>query len=214
MTDKQKVSHDVLYRELHNLDNLVEKHAELVLAISAALFAFASAHLNSPPVVWLASAFGFAAAVEWILKIVRHRRLFRSAHEKLGTLETQIGIDTLRPLKRPYKNFFSLDGFTILLWLAMLLIVFWPALSVCVGIGVFSGLSPKRPAQLTDIYTQVETTLPMLSGSAAQNWQLLDLQHQPQTQSFEFTFQMRSGQDKATIVFNTDLGKIVKFQRQ
>jgi hypothetical protein len=42
ISDEDKIAHDALLRELHNIDGIVEKHAELIIATSGALIAFAA----------------------------------------------------------------------------------------------------------------------------------------------------------------------------
>lgn len=134
--EKTKIAHETLLREIHNIDDITEKHAQIVIAISAALVAFTSTHWPSPKVVYLIAVFGIFICLEWIFKITRHRNIFRSCHDKLTELEKNIGIDALRPLKKPHRKLFSRDGFTILLWFAIVLILFW----VLVSLGVRQGL--------------------------------------------------------------------------
>src|SRR5690348_5763024 len=184
--EKNKLAHEALYRELHQIDDLVEKHAQLVLAISAALFVFAGAHLHSPIIIWFAATFGVVSAGEWILKIVRHRRIFRVAHENLAKVELSIGIKTLRPLRKPYRNLFSLDGFTILLWLATILILFWLLLAVLVTLDSLEMPPHNHPSHLSKIVEQVEDSLPKLSEGSSQFWQLQQIRYKAQLQSYEF----------------------------
>lgn len=76
-SEKQKLAHDSLLQEIYNIDNITEKHAQTVLAISAALIVFVSSKLNSPKVVYVVSILGSLICIEWILKIKRHRDIFR-----------------------------------------------------------------------------------------------------------------------------------------
>jgi hypothetical protein len=76
--EKNTLSHEALLRELLHIDNLVEKHSQLVIVISGAVFGFAATRLDNHAVVYLAAAFGIATALEWILKIRRHYKIFSS----------------------------------------------------------------------------------------------------------------------------------------
>jgi hypothetical protein len=122
---RDEIAHETLLKELHNIDNLAETHSRIVLIISAALLAFASTQLADLTIVAFVALFGIFVSVEWLLKIIRHRKVFRSTHDKLTRLERQLGIDAVRPLPQPHKRLFSLDGFTLLLWLSIVIIIFW-----------------------------------------------------------------------------------------
>jgi len=135
-SEKKKLAHDSLLREIHNIDRITEMHAQIVIFISAALIAFVSSQLKSPKVVYLGSITGILICIEWILKVIRHRRIFRTSYDKLTELQQNLGIDALRPLPKPHKNLFSLDGFTILIWLAILFLLFWIAIALVVGFGL------------------------------------------------------------------------------
>jgi len=134
-SEKQKLAHDSLLREIHNIDRITEMHAQIVIFISAALIAFVSSQLRSPKVVYVGSILGILICIEWILKVVRHRYIFRTSYDKLIELQRNLGIDALRPLPQPHKKLFSLDGFTILIWLAILFLLFWVAIALLVGFG-------------------------------------------------------------------------------
>ncbi len=140
-SEKQKLAHDSLLKEIHNIDRITEMHSQIVLAITAALIAFASYRLNSPPAVYIVSFLGFFISIEWILKIIRHRQIFRTCHDKLTELQSNLGIDALRPLPHSHKKLLSLDGFTILIWLAILFLLFWIVLPLLVASGCISAVS-------------------------------------------------------------------------
>lgn len=96
-SEKQKLAHDSLLKEIHNIDHITEMHTQIVILISGALIAFASSHLNSPTVVYVLSVFGVLISIEWILKVVRHRHIFRTSYDKLTELQRNLDIDALRP---------------------------------------------------------------------------------------------------------------------
>ncbi len=133
--EKQKLAHDSLLREIHNIDNITETHAQTVMVISAALIAFVSSKLDSPKVVYMGSILGSLICIEWILKIKRHRDIFRATYDKLAELQYSLGIDAFRPLPHPHKKLFSFDGFTILIWLAIIFLLFWIAIALIVYFG-------------------------------------------------------------------------------
>jgi hypothetical protein len=108
---------------------------KIALAIMAALIIFTSYQLKSPPAVYMVSFVAFFISIVWILKIIRHRQIFRTCHDKLTKLESNLGIDALRPLPHPHKKLLSLDGFTLLIWLAILFMLFWVALPLLVATG-------------------------------------------------------------------------------
>ena len=138
---KQELAHDSLLKEIHNIDHITEMHSQIVLAITAALIVFVSYQLDSPPAVYVVSLLGFFISIEWILKIIRHRQIFRTCHDKLTELQSDLGIDALRPLPHPHKRLLSLDGFTILIWLAILFLLFWIVLPMLVAFGCISDCS-------------------------------------------------------------------------
>jgi heme exporter protein D len=121
--EKQKLAHETLLKEIHNIDEIAESHSRIIIIISSALIVYAVS--QQPGTSNIIAVLGILIAIEWILKIVRHRKVFRTCHDKLSKLEKEIGIDAIRPLKKPYKNFFSLDGYTLLIWFAIVLITFW-----------------------------------------------------------------------------------------
>jgi hypothetical protein len=51
--EKMRIWHDTLLSEIHNIDDIAEKHTQVVMAISAALVAFASAQWSARKVVGL-----------------------------------------------------------------------------------------------------------------------------------------------------------------
>jgi len=134
-SEKQKLAHDSLLKEIHNIDHITEMHTQIVILISGALIAFASSHLNSPTVVYVLSVFGVLISIEWILKVVRHRHIFRTSYDKLTEPQRNLDIDALRPLPQPHKKLFSLDGFIILIWLAIFFLLFWIGLPLLVRFG-------------------------------------------------------------------------------
>ena len=123
--EKKRISHATLLSEIHKVDDIAEKHAQIIIAISAALVAFASAHWAAKMVVTLVAAFGILVCVEWIFKITRHREIFQTCYEKLVAVERQIGINALRPPPKRLWNSISRDGFTILIWFAGVLVLLW-----------------------------------------------------------------------------------------
>ena len=135
LSEKQKIAHATLLKEIHNIDHITEMHSQIVLAIMAALIIFTSYQLNSPPAVYTISFVGSFVSIEWILKVTRHRSIFRTCYDKLTTLESNLGIDALRPLPHPHKKLLSLDGFTLLIWLAILFLLFWIVLPLLVVSG-------------------------------------------------------------------------------
>ena len=140
LCEEQKLAHDTLLKEIHNIDHITEMHSQIVLAIMAALIIFGSYQLKSPPAVYLISFVGVFISIEWILKLIRHREIFRTCHDKLTKLEKNLGIDALRPLPHPHKKLFSLDGFTLLIWLAILFMLFWVTLPLIVAAGYISAV--------------------------------------------------------------------------
>ena len=128
-SEKQKLEHDTLLKEVHNIDHISEMHSQIALAIMAALIIFSSYQLKSPLAVLMISLIGFCITIVWILKIIRHRKIFRTCYKKLTDLERlHLHINALRPLPDPPKKLLSFDGFTLLIWLGIIFIVFWVAL--------------------------------------------------------------------------------------
>jgi hypothetical protein len=140
-TEVQKIAHDTLLKEILNIDHITEMHSQIVLAIMAALIIFASYQLKSPPAVYLISFVGVFISIEWMLKVIRHRSIFRKCYEELTTLESNLGIEALRSLPHPHKKLLSFDGFTLLIWLAILFLLFWIVLPLLVVSGRIQAVS-------------------------------------------------------------------------
>ncbi len=128
ITDAQKITHDTLLSELHNIDDLAERHTQVVLFISAALIAYSS--LKQPDQIIIIAILGALVSLEWMLKVLRYRQIFRSVHDRLSTLEQQMGVNALRPLNKPHKKLFSFDGLTMLLWFASFILLFWAVMLI------------------------------------------------------------------------------------
>ena len=58
-SEKQKLAHDTLLKEIHNIDHISEMHSQIALAIMAALIIFTSYQLKSPPALYMVSFVGF-----------------------------------------------------------------------------------------------------------------------------------------------------------
>ena len=132
--EKDKLAHETLLREIHNIDNIAEMHARTVILIIVALFAFVS-QIHSAVGIYIAASVGMAVSFEMLLKVWRHRTIFRTCHDKLTQLEGNIEIDAIRPLPKPHRKLCSFDGFTILIWLAIFFIVVWGAVFGVTGAG-------------------------------------------------------------------------------
>jgi len=126
---RDRIAYETALKEFHNIDNLVETHSRIILIISAALFAFVSSKTDDAALVVFVALFGILICIIWMLKVIRHRRIFREAHGKLKRLEKKMGIDAVRALPGKGKRLWSIDGFTLLIWLAMLIVIFWVSLA-------------------------------------------------------------------------------------
>ena len=127
MYDQDKIAHETLLREVHNIDRITETHTSIIVAILAALIAVTLSQLTSTLSILLASVAGIGISAEMILKVIRHRTIFRSTYERLEKLERALGINALRPLSQRAKEawLLSRDGFTLLIWLGIGFLVFW-----------------------------------------------------------------------------------------
>ena len=132
--EQDKLAHETLLREIHNIDNITETHARTVILIIVALFAFVS-QIDSAIGIYIASFVGMAVSFEMLFKVWRHRKIFRECHDKLTELEDNIGIHAIRPLPKPHRKLCSFDGFTILIWLAIFFIVVWGVVFGVTGAG-------------------------------------------------------------------------------
>jgi len=139
---RDEIAHETALKELHNVDGLVETHSRMILVISAALLAFSLSTVTNREMVPYIAIFGILIALEWILKIVRHRDIFLHCLERIRTIETKIGIDAIRP--PPKERIISFDGFTLLLVLAGIILIFW---STLVGLHYTDiGMQHPKPA--------------------------------------------------------------------
>jgi len=133
--DAQKIAHESLLRELHNIDQIVETQTQIVIIIIAALVGFVSVHLDSSKEVFLISIFGLLISIGWVLQLLRYRYVFLEIYKKITELQRIIGIDAIRPKPLPRRLIF--DGYLILEGLGCLFILFWFCLLLLYGITEF-----------------------------------------------------------------------------
>jgi ssDNA-binding Zn-finger/Zn-ribbon topoisomerase 1 len=90
---KDEIAHETLLKELHNVDQLVETHSQIVLAILAALIAFVSSQFANGPL--LGCSYPFSCFWCWCTGIDKLERStegrLRITREKLG-----VGIELRR----------------------------------------------------------------------------------------------------------------------
>jgi hypothetical protein len=201
--EKNKLSYDAILRELHHLDNLVEKHSELVIAISGAAFAFAATQLHNAHVVYLAAVFGIAAAVEWILKTIRHRQIFLEAHKKLTEIEQRIGLNV--KAARSFSRFMP-NGFTILLLFAALLIPLWGFLCYAVGSGFLNPMLTSA-GQVVEAVTK---DLPTVTGIRPAKWTFTSMAWDAASQSYDLVIDSDSPASTWLVTYDTLNRRIVK----
>lgn len=200
MTEEQKIQHETLTSTLQHFDSLVEQHSGIILIISAALLGFASSHLDSPIVVYLVSGFGIVAAVEWLLKITRHKQIFSDAHNKLVKLEDALLFKTARPLKK-------FNGFTILQWFSGVFICLWIALIAFEHFGTQTRSSTSQT--LEDVLGQLSATSAMPNSK----WDVLSLNWDPSSSSYEMVVELHGTSDERLVRYDAIGKRLILFEK-
>jgi len=213
MTDdeKRKLAHEALLKEMHKADDLVEKHSQLVIAITGAAFGFAATQLDKPRVVYFVVVLGVIVAFEWICKIVRHRQIFIAARNQLIEVENalELPFQTVRPLGKE-RLLFSFNGFTILLWFAFALILTWGGLFSAVKTGWFN----TTPMSASQVIESVSKELPAITGVKSATWNVLSLQWNNTARSYELVLDSGSPSGKWDITYSTSERRLTRAEKQ
>ena len=141
-----RLRYDSLLKEVHNADSLVENHSRISLGVSGALLAFAISPFVK--VLWPVAIFGLVVGIVWLLKTARHKQIFDSCIERLYSVDSNLGVDAIRPhhgrIWHGFAMMYVLVGGIILLWSFLL---GWELLFFAGGIS-----APPKPRE-----TQIET---------------------------------------------------------
>lgn len=205
MSEEMKIAHEALLKEMHKADDLVEKHSDLVITLTGAAFGFAATQLRNPHIVYLASAFGFIVAVEWLLKTARHKQIFMAARSRLAAVEANLGIDTARPVAK-------LNGFIILQFFAYIVAFGWIVLSLAVSAGWIPGL-PTASASAS--FERVSEEMPSLTHAPGSRWNLMSMVWHEQNHTYDLTLSIEGKPEIGwAVVYDTDRARIIDLKKQ
>jgi hypothetical protein len=203
LDEAQKFAHETLMAELHKADDLVETHSGLVIGISGAAMGFTATQLQKPRVVTVVAIFGVLVVIEWLFKIARHRQIFRSARARLVALDAALGIDTVRPIGR-------INGFNILLGLAIAFLVLWVGLGLGVNLNWFDGSARSAGEAIT----KVSGEMPDVARSPGSRWRATTLRWDDASQSYEMVLVPDGSAEKWTVTYDAARGRITHSARQ
>lgn len=204
--DKNKLSHEAILKELHKADDLVEMHSGLIIAISGAAFGFAATHLEQIHVVSFTAVFGILVAIEWILKIIRHRQIFMAALNNLRDVENNLDIKTARP--NPYK--YLPNGFTTLLGFAILLIIMWGI----IWIGTSNGWFNQKSMSASQVVEEVSRELPTLSNLQNCKWIITSMVWDEKKRTYDLIAECSTQPATWLLTYDTSDGRVIKAQRK
>jgi hypothetical protein len=106
-------------------------------------------------------------------------RAVKGAHGKLEDVEVQLGLN-VKAARSLEKGTFSLNGFTILLWFAGLLILFWLFLGFGVGLGLFA----ETHSSASQVVEAVTKELPTVTGISPVKWTFTSMSWDDASQSY------------------------------
>jgi len=117
----------LLLSEMHNIDKVAETHAQIIVAIMSVLLIFL---FKENP--FLACIIGGGLSIEFLFKAIRHRHILRTTNRKIRNVEWRLAIDAKYSVARVLgdNRFFSYDGLTILIYLAIFFIATWLGLFI------------------------------------------------------------------------------------
>lgn len=100
----EKLLHESLLAEAHNIDQITETHARTILSLSGAIFAagyltYDSSESANSLFYWIAGL-GFTVGALWMVKIRRHRQILGVTLDRLRKLHKKFG----------FKEEFTFDG--------------------------------------------------------------------------------------------------------
>ena len=198
-TAPEQIALETVLKEMHKADDLVETHSQLVITVSGAAFGFAATRLDQPLVVYFVSFFGLLVAIEWLLKIRRHRQISSAARTRWSAMDAALKIETVRPIGSP-------NGFDILRVAALVLIIMW-AVTVA---SVFLHVVPEKEVEADQAYAQVVQALSPIAGAPG-SWRLISLDYDAATHTDKLVLE----RDAATkgiwrVTFDTTRDRVVR----
>lgn len=131
--DTDRLAHESLLKELHNIDNIAEEFFRTSIFINAALLAFIST-LRTQQAILISFIVGLAISIVMIFKAYRHRHIFVFCYKRIKNLEKRLGTEAVRdfPSDKRFLLCWPPDGFSLLGWFGIVFTLLW--------IGIFLGL--------------------------------------------------------------------------
>jgi hypothetical protein len=94
--DKDKLAHESLLMELHNIDGIAETFARTAILINTALIAFISQVGTYCAICWISFFIGGLISGLMIFKAYRHRTIFVDCYKKIRDIEKNLKINAVR----------------------------------------------------------------------------------------------------------------------
>ena len=205
--EQNKFAHEALMKELHKADDLVETHSQLVIAISSAALGFAATQFEKNNVVYFVAFFGVFIAIEWILKIRRHRQIFNDALSELRKVEDDLGLPHKTARKKPEKGISS--GFDTLLLFASVLIIMWLSL----GFGAYDGWFNKKPMSASQVVEEALKELPTLTNQQNCKWAILSMNWDVKTHTYNLVVECTPQSLTWLLTYDTS-GRVITSERK
>jgi len=123
ISDKDRMAHETLLKEIHLVDNLLETHANIMIVLISGMLYFIF-KIESVIAAKILSVLGLAVSLEFFCHIYRLKHVAKSAMERLIEIEKRIGIDTGRR-KTVLLGIRIPSGSTLILYISVLFIAIW-----------------------------------------------------------------------------------------
>ena len=181
--DKYKMVGEAAQKEMHNIDHITEQHAGIITALMAAIIAFVAVVISKPDipriVIYFACGFGIILAIEMVCKAVRHQKIFESANEKLKYIDKKIITGDAERKKIPLHRSFNRwwNGFRIVLYLAIVFIIFWVALGIANAYKSFDYTPKVAGERIYQVENYDSNNLPIELAKKIKNGWKLELVH-------------------------------------
>lgn len=123
ISEKDKIAHEVLLKEIHLVDNLLETHANIMIVLISGLL-FLVFKIELKIAMYILSILGFAVSLEFFCHIYRFKKIAQSATDRVIEIEKRIGIDTRRKPAMLWKIKIP-TGSTLILCISTVFIALW-----------------------------------------------------------------------------------------
>lgn len=122
--DINRLAHESLLRELHNIDGIAETFARTAILVVVALMAFVSA-VRTQDAILVSFSIGLLISGLMVFKASRHRKIFVECYKRITSLQKSLGINAIREFPADKEFLCCLDGFSLLGYLGIGFFIAW-----------------------------------------------------------------------------------------